>query len=199
MLRAATEAAAGRMNLLAVTVLTSLNDEDMQEIGVAGRLSDQVLRMAALAQSAGCQGIVTSPREALMVRKAMGEGFAIVTPGIRPAGAETNDQQRTATPAQAISNGVSHIVVGRPITHAADPAKAAQPLFLKWSRQESAGDYVLGLALQYLLNEVLTCVACSSCFSIAASRNAVSSQNASAQDVSSSDAVQTNESAVAQQ
>ncbi|HET9164364.1 MAG TPA: orotidine-5'-phosphate decarboxylase [Candidatus Angelobacter sp.] len=128
MLRAATEAAAGRMNLLAVTVLTSLNDEDMEEIGVAGRLSDQVLRMANLARSAGCLGIVTSPREALMVRKALGEGFAIVTPGIRPAGAETNDQQRTATPAQAISNGVSHIVVGRPITHAADPAKAAEAI-----------------------------------------------------------------------
>jgi orotidine-5'-phosphate decarboxylase len=125
MLRAATEAAAGRINLLAVTVLTSLNDEDMQEIGVSGRASDQVLRMAALAQSAGCQGIVTSPRESLMVRKALGEGFAIVTPGIRPAGVETNDQQRIATPAQAISNGASHIVVGRPITHAADPAKAA--------------------------------------------------------------------------
>ncbi len=125
MLRAATEAAAGRLNLLAVTVLTSLNDEDMQEIGVSGRVSDQVLRMASLAQNAGCQGIVTSPREALMARKAMGEGFAIVTPGIRPAGADSNDQQRTATPAQAISNGVSHIVVGRPITHAADPAKAA--------------------------------------------------------------------------
>jgi len=125
MLRAATEAAAGRLNILAVTVLTSLNDEDMQEIGVAGRVSDQVLRMAALAQSSGCQGIVTSPREALMARKAMGEGFAIVTPGIRPAGTANNDQQRTATPAQAISNGVSHIVVGRPITHAPDPAKAA--------------------------------------------------------------------------
>jgi len=125
MLRAATEAAAGRLNILAVTVLTSLNDEDMQEIGVAGRVSDQVLRMAALAQSSGCQGIVTSPREALMARKAMGEGFAIVTPGIRPAGTATNDQQRTSTPAQAISNGVSHIVVGRPITHAPDPAKAA--------------------------------------------------------------------------
>jgi orotidine-5'-phosphate decarboxylase len=128
MLRAATEAAAGRMNLLAVTVLTSLNDEDMQEIGVAGRVSDQVLRMAALAQSTGCQGIVTSPREALMVRKAMGEGFAIVTPGIRPSGTETNDQQRIATPAQAIMNGASHIVVGRPITHAPDPAKAAQAI-----------------------------------------------------------------------
>jgi orotidine-5'-phosphate decarboxylase len=131
MLRAATEAAAGRMNLLAVTVLTSLNDDDMQEIGVAGRLSDQVLRMAALAQSTGCQGIVTSPREALMVRKALGEGFAIVTPGIRPAGAETNDQQRIATPAQAISNGVSHIVVGRPITHAPDPARAAQAIIVE--------------------------------------------------------------------
>lgn len=131
MLRAATEAAAGRMNLLAVTVLTSLNDEDMQEIGVAGRLSDQVLRMASLAQSTGCQGIVTSPREALMVRKMVGEGFAIVTPGIRPAGTETNDQQRIATPAQAISNGVSHIVVGRPITHAPDPAKAAQAIIVE--------------------------------------------------------------------
>jgi orotidine-5'-phosphate decarboxylase len=128
MLRAATEAAAGRLNLLAVTVLTSLTDEDMQEIGFAGRVSDQVLRMAALAQSAGCQGIVTSPRESLMVRKALGEGFAIVTPGIRSAGAETNDQQRTATPSAAISNGASHIVVGRPITHAADPAKAADAI-----------------------------------------------------------------------
>ena len=128
MLRAATEAAAGRMNILAVTVLTSLNDDDMEEIGISGRVSDQVLRMAALAQRSGCQGIVTSPREALMVRKAMGEGFAIVTPGIRLAGAETNDQQRIATPRQAISNGVSHIVVGRPITHAPDPAKAAEAI-----------------------------------------------------------------------
>jgi len=128
MLRAATEAAAGRINILGVTVLTSLNDEDMQEIGVSGRVSDQVLRMASLAQSAGCQGIVTSPREALMVRKSMGEGFAIVTPGVRPAGAETHDQQRTATPAEAISNGASHIVVGRPITHATDPAQAAEAI-----------------------------------------------------------------------
>jgi orotidine-5'-phosphate decarboxylase len=128
MLRAATEAAAGRMNILAVTVLTSLNDDDMQEIGISGRVSDQVLRMAALAQSTGCQGIVTSPRESKLVRKAMGEGFAIVTPGVRPAGADTNDQQRTATPAQAISNGASHIVVGRPITHASDPAKAAEAI-----------------------------------------------------------------------
>src|SRR5260221_914087 len=125
MLRAAAEAAAGRVNILAVTVLTSLNDEDLQETGVSGRVSDQVVRMAALAQSAGCQGIVTSPRESLMVRKSLGEGLAIVTPGVPPADAETNDQQRIATPGQAISNGASHIVVGRPITHAPDPAKAA--------------------------------------------------------------------------
>ena len=138
MLRAAIEAAAGRLNLLAVTVLTSLNDEAMLEIGVSGRVSDQVLRMASLAQSAGCQGIVTSPREALMVRKALGEGFAIVTPGIRPAGADSNDQQRIATPAQAISNGVSHIVVGRPITHAPDPAKAAQAIISEMEQAKNS-------------------------------------------------------------
>lgn len=128
MLRAATEASASRVNLLAVTVLTSLNDEDMQATGISGRVADQVLRMATLAQSAGCQGIVSSPRESVLVRKSLGEGFAIVTPGVRPAGAETHDQQRIATPAQAIRNGASHIVVGRPITHAPDPAQAAQAI-----------------------------------------------------------------------
>ncbi|HET9280523.1 MAG TPA: orotidine-5'-phosphate decarboxylase [Candidatus Angelobacter sp.] len=128
MLRAATEAAGGKLNVLAVTVLTSLSDEDLEETGIAGRVTDQALRMAALAQNAGCQGIVSSPREALLIRKSLGEGFAIVTPGIRPAGAESNDQQRIATPAQAIVNGASHIVVGRPITHAADPAKAARAI-----------------------------------------------------------------------
>jgi orotidine-5'-phosphate decarboxylase len=128
MLRAATEAAGPRLNILAVTVLTSLTDEDMQETGVAGRVTDQALRMAVLAQNNGCKGIVSSPREALLIRKSLGEGFSIVTPGIRPAGSESNDQQRIATPAQAIENGASHIVVGRPITHAPDPAKAAQAI-----------------------------------------------------------------------
>ncbi|HZS28858.1 MAG TPA: orotidine-5'-phosphate decarboxylase [Candidatus Angelobacter sp.] len=128
MLRAATEAADGKLNILAVTVLTSLSDEDLEETGIAGRVTDQALRMAALAQNAGCQGIVSSPREALLIRKSLGEGFAIVTPGIRPAGAEGNDQQRIATPAQAIVNGASHIVVGRPITRAADPAEGARAI-----------------------------------------------------------------------
>jgi len=128
MLRAATEAAGNRLQILAVTVLTSLNDQDMQEIGVSGRVADQALRMAALARTTGCHGVVTSPREASLLRKELGEGFAIVTPGIRPAGAETHDQQRIATPAQAIANGASHIVVGRPITAAPDPAAAAQAI-----------------------------------------------------------------------
>lgn len=128
MLRAAAETAGGKLNILAVTVLTSLNDDDMQEVGISGRLSDQALRLAALARSAGCAGIVTSPREAQLIRKSLGEGFAIVTPGVRPAGAETHDQQRIATPAQAITNGASHIVVGRPITHAPDPAQAARAI-----------------------------------------------------------------------
>jgi orotidine-5'-phosphate decarboxylase len=128
MLRAATEAADGKLNVLAVTVLTSLSDKDMDETGIAGRVTDQALRMAALAQNSGCQGIVTSPREAFLIRKSLGENFAIVTPGIRPAGAESNDQQRIATPAHAIENGASHIVVGRPITHAADPAQAARAI-----------------------------------------------------------------------
>jgi len=128
MLQAATDAAGAKLSVLAVTVLTSLNDEDMLETGVSGRVTDQALRMAALAQNAGCKGIVSSPREALLIRKSLGEGFAIVTPGIRPAGTESDDQQRIATPSQAIANGASHIVVGRPITHAADPAEAARAI-----------------------------------------------------------------------
>jgi len=131
MLRAAVAASAGRLNLLAVTVLTSLSDDDLHDIGVPDKVVDQALRLAALAQSAGCQGIVTSPRELLPLRKLLGESFTIVTPGIRPEGAATHDQQRTATPAQAIHNGASHIVVGRPITHASDPVQAAQAIIVE--------------------------------------------------------------------
>jgi orotidine-5'-phosphate decarboxylase len=139
MLRAATEAAGGRLNLLAVTVLTSLTDDDMRETGISGRVTDQALRMAALARNAGCQGVVSSPREALAIRKSLGEGFAIVTPGVRPAGAESNDQQRTATPSQAIANGASHIVVGRPITHAAEPAQSARAIIAEMEQARIGG------------------------------------------------------------
>lgn len=128
MLGAAAEAAEGKLTVLGVTVLTSFSDQDLMQVGVPTRVLNQVLRMAALARSAGLGGIVTSPREAAEVRRELGEGFAIVTPGIRPAGADVNDQQRSATPASAIKAGVSHIVVGRPITHAANPAEAAKSI-----------------------------------------------------------------------
>jgi orotidine-5'-phosphate decarboxylase len=128
MLKAAVEAASGRTKLLAVTVLTSMSDQDLQEIGVAGRVVDQVLRVAAMAKTAGFSGVVTSPREAAQIRQSLGEGFAIVTPGVRPAGAALNDQQRVATPGEAIASGATHVVVGRPITHASDPARAANAI-----------------------------------------------------------------------
>jgi orotidine-5'-phosphate decarboxylase len=137
MLEAAAEAAGGRITVLGVTVLTSFSDEDLTQIGVPTRVLNQVLRTAALARSAGLGGIVTSPREAAEVRRELGEGFAIVTPGIRPTGADTNDQQRSATPASAIEAGVSHIVVGRPITHAVDPAEAARKILAEMERAQA--------------------------------------------------------------
>lgn len=139
MLRAASDAAAGRLLLLAVTVLTSMKDDDLQQVGIAGRVLDQALRLAALARAAGLGGVVSSPREAGQLRRSLGEGFAIVTPGVRPAGAELNDQQRVATPGEAIAAGASHVVVGRPITHAADPAKAAAKIIAEMEGVQAAG------------------------------------------------------------
>jgi orotidine-5'-phosphate decarboxylase len=129
MLRAAAEAAASSRSkplVLAVTVLTSLGDEDLAEIGVAGRAAEQVLRLAKLAQSAGCGGIVASANEAAHLRRTLGLGLAIVTPGVRPAGAAAGDQARVATPRAAIEAGATYLVVGRPITGALDPAGAAE-------------------------------------------------------------------------
>ncbi len=127
MLRAAAEAA-GRVNLLAVTVLTSFAEADLNEVGVPTDISSQVLRMGELAKGSGIRGVVSSPREASLLRKNLGEDFLIVTPGIRPAGADVNDQQRIATPGSALAAGASHLVVGRPITHAPDPAQAARAI-----------------------------------------------------------------------
>ena len=137
MVKAAVEAASHRLSLVAVTVLTSLTDEDLREIGFSGGTLDQALRMASLARSCGCDGVVASPREVAALRKLLGEGFRIVVPGVRPQGSEINDQQRIATPAQAISAGASHLVVGRPITQAGDPAKAANAIL-----EEMAGSEV---------------------------------------------------------
>jgi orotidine-5'-phosphate decarboxylase len=131
MLRAATEAARNAnaaLMVLAVTVLTSLDDKDLGNLGVHGRVQDQVLRLAALALADGCQGVVASARETSALRSELEGDFAIVNPGVRPAGAEPGDQARVATPAEAIAAGATHIVVGRPITAAADPAAEAREI-----------------------------------------------------------------------
>ena len=131
MLKAAVEAAAAAKHpplVLAVTVLTSMGDADLAEIGVAGKPQEQVLRLAHLARKAGCGGVVASAQEAKSIRQEMGAGFAIVTPGVRPAGGPNDDQARVATPAEAFAAGADYIVVGRPITGAKDPAAAARAI-----------------------------------------------------------------------
>ena len=129
MLRAAVEAAQKPgLLVLAVTVLTSLDDVELGKIGLRGGALDQVLRLAALALSNGCKGVVASALEAAALREEFGHDFTIVTPGVRPAGSGPNDQARVVTPAEAISAGASHIVVGRPITEASDPAAEARAI-----------------------------------------------------------------------
>ena len=130
MIRAAVDAAQIRpdLTILAVTVLTSMDGHDLETIGVRGTVEDSVVRLATLALANGCRGIVTSAREASTVRAKLGDHFAIVTPGVRPAGTSIGDQVRVVTPAEAIAAGASHIVVGRPITEAADPAAEARAI-----------------------------------------------------------------------
>ncbi len=131
MLRAAAEAAAQsetRPTVLAVTVLTSLAAADLEEIGVAGGVEAQVLRLATLALDAGCGGIVASAQEASSLRRALGTTFTLVTPGIRPAGSVAADQARVVTPEAAIRAGADYLVVGRPISAADDPAESARTI-----------------------------------------------------------------------
>jgi orotidine-5'-phosphate decarboxylase len=137
MLKAAREAARDSMALLGVTVLTSMDDEELSQVGVAGRVLDQVLRLAELARTAGLSGVVASARESTQLRQALGEGFAIVNPGVRPAGAQVNDQRRVSTPDEAIRAGASHLVVGRPITQAANPSQAAREIVAEIERAVS--------------------------------------------------------------
>ena len=114
--------------ILAVTVLTSMEHSELPRIGVRGTIVDQTLRLATLAITNGCDGIVASAHEVRELRSELGKDFAIVTPGIRPPGSEKGDQARVVTPAEAISAGATHIVVGRPITGARDPAAAAREI-----------------------------------------------------------------------
>jgi len=115
-----------RCRLLAVTVLTSLDDADLASVGQQAPSLDQVRRLAALAQESGLAGIVCSPAEVAAARAETGPGFTLMVPGIRPAWAEAQDQKRIMTPAEALAAGADHIVVGRPITGAPDPAAAAR-------------------------------------------------------------------------
>lgn len=130
MLQRAVEAAKARPGLmvLGVTVLTSMNGRDLETIGIRDTVEDEVVRLATMALGNGCHGIVTSAREASTVRAELGHDFALVTPGVRPAGSAVGDQVRVVTPAEAIAAGASHIVVGRPITEAADPSAEARAI-----------------------------------------------------------------------
>jgi orotidine-5'-phosphate decarboxylase len=130
MLRAAIEGAQTNPNLLvlAVTVLTSLDDIELGKMGLRGGVLDQVMRLAALAISNGCKGVVASALEAGALREEFGPDFVIVTPGVRPAGSGPHDQARIVTPADAMAAGASYIVVGRPITEAAHPAAEARAI-----------------------------------------------------------------------
>jgi len=128
-MRVAAKAAAGSgLTVLGVTVLTSMDDADVAEAGYDRDMAGLVSLRAEQAKAAGIGGIVCSPREAEMVRAIIGPKMAIVTPGIRPSGSAAGDQKRTLGPAEAIAAGASHLVVGRPITAAADPAAAARAI-----------------------------------------------------------------------
>lgn len=129
MMKAAAEAAATcgrpRPKVIAVTVLTSLGEDEWARLSCALPIAEQAVRLAKLAREAGLDGVVASPQEAAAIRAACGPDFLIVTPGVRPAGSAVNDQSRVATPAGALKAGASHLVVGRPVTAAPDPKAAA--------------------------------------------------------------------------
>lgn len=127
MLAAARAAAPSSCKVVAVTVLTSLDADDLASAGVAATPAEQVARLAALTRDSGCDGIVCSGAEVADARRAWPGGYFVV-PGLRPSGAETGDQKRVLTPAEALARGASMLVVGRPITAAADPAEAARAI-----------------------------------------------------------------------
>lgn len=110
--------------LTAVTVLTSLGEADLNEVGVYASVDEQVDRLAGLSKACGLDGVVCSPQEVTKLRRSQGEEFCLVTPGIRPAGSTVGDQKRIMTPEQAIQSGTSYLVIGRPITQANEPMKA---------------------------------------------------------------------------
>ncbi|EDZ68122.1 orotidine 5'-phosphate decarboxylase [Nitrosococcus oceani AFC27] len=131
MMKAAQEALANHPShpqLIAVTVLTSMDQAALSQIGLAGTPEDNVLQLALLTQEAGLDGIVCSGQEAPALRQTLGKEFLLVTPGIRPAGAAPKDQQRVLTPREALAKGANYLVIGRPITAAPDPMMALRAI-----------------------------------------------------------------------
>ncbi len=114
--------------LIAVTVLTSMDQAALNQIGISGSVEEQVLRLARLAQQAGLDGVVCSAQEAAALRAALGKEFCLVTPGIRPANTSADDQSRVVTPADALRDGASYLVIGRPITQASNPLLALEAI-----------------------------------------------------------------------
>lgn len=126
MLKAAADAAEGSgSNVIAVTLLTSLDADDLAAVGIAGPVERRVVALARLAQAQGCKGVVCAASEIAAIRAECGKDFLLVVPGIRPAGADVGDQKRVMTPRTALELGADVLVIGRPITAAADPAAAA--------------------------------------------------------------------------
>ena len=119
--REAIEKSSHQPLLIAVTILTSMAEEDIHEIGFQGSPADNVMNLASLTHKAGLDGVVCSPKEVTAIRETLGDDFLLVTPGIRPAGSAADDQRRTLTPAEAIQSGSSYLVMGRPITQADNP------------------------------------------------------------------------------
>ena len=132
MMRAGVEAAQSEnadAKVIGITILTSHDAQSLARLGLSDAPRDAVKRLALLAREAGLHGVVCSPHETALVREECGADFLIVTPGVRPASGEVGDQKRVATPQQAMENGADFLVIGRPITQAADPARAAREIF----------------------------------------------------------------------
>ena len=125
---AAAETGFERARVIAVTVLTSMDEAALEEIGVDRPVKEEAARLASLASGAGADGVVCSPQEASAMRKLLGEDALVVTPGVRPAGSALGDQSRVATPASAVTAGASHLVIGRPITGSIDPVAAVEAI-----------------------------------------------------------------------
>ncbi|MFA5626827.1 MAG: orotidine-5'-phosphate decarboxylase [Thiohalomonadaceae bacterium] len=121
--------------LIAVTILTSMGEQDISEIGLQGTPADNVARLADLASDAGLDGVVCSPQEVMMLRKQLGDSFSLVTPGIRPSWSVQGDQRRITTPADAVRLGADYLVIGRPVTAAENPMAALERIELELNHQ----------------------------------------------------------------